>query len=186
MVNNLLQQQGELKVYSKRIQASPDIVVLESAQTPEKPISPNLLVNLFLGALCGLTIGSAVAIMLPVSEKKNVVSLEKGYDQFTEKRSSPRSKTSNKITYTVIGEKDKQYTCWSKDIGRSGMKIISEEALKKNSILKFKIHRDNVKPIKGNGVIVWSSPVSEKIKDAGYVAGVKFYDVELDVRKKQA
>ncbi len=186
MVNDLLRQQGELKIYSQRIQVTPDIVVLEPAETPEKPISPSLFINLFLGALCGLTIGSAIAIMLPVCEKEENIYGQKKYEHITEKRSSPRFKTSNKITYTVIGEKDKQYTCWSKDIGRSGMKVISEEALKKDSILEFKIHRGKVKPIKGNGVVVWSSPVSEKAKGSGYVAGVKFYDVELDIKENQA
>lgn len=179
--SDLNEKLHSLKILKLRTTMIPDIEIIEVAEVPTTPIKPDLVKNLLLGLLVGLTIGFGMAIASSVSVVQS--SEESGHysDQFTERRASERTKTSNKITCSVVGE-DKEYDCWGKDIGRSGMKIITPKKLQRNNILEFEIHRDKMKPIVGNGVVVWSSPVAVNGSNNEYAAGVKFYDLELDIK----
>ncbi|MCG2711062.1 MAG: PilZ domain-containing protein [Candidatus Omnitrophica bacterium] len=169
-----------LKVLKQRTNMLPDSEIIEFADTPNYPAKPNLLKNLLLGVLLGLTIGFAMAF---ISSSSFVPEIKTEYDfgHGTERRSSERTKTSSKITCTIVGEKE-EYDCWGRDIGRSGMKIITTKKLQRNNILEFEIHRDKMKPIVGNGVVVWTEPVSVNGCNSEYAAGVKFYDLELDIK----
>ncbi|MFH1063131.1 MAG: Wzz/FepE/Etk N-terminal domain-containing protein [Candidatus Omnitrophota bacterium] len=181
--SDLMAKLQELRLLQQRTDMLPDAEIIESADIPEQPTKPNLLKNLLLGLIVGITIGFALAMMFSVAYSEEDKS-EQIIDQDKERRLSPRTKTYNKVTCSVVGEK-KEHICWSNDVSSSGMKIISNEKLKENNILKFEIHRDKMKPIVGNGMVVWTSPIAIKGNNNGYASGVKFYDVELDINNKK-
>ncbi len=181
---DLIQKLQESKVLKQRTNMLPDAEIIEFSDTPKSPSKPNVMKNLLLGGLLGLTIGfGMVLVSLTSSEKK--VDAEDDFAQGTERRADGRSKSANMVTCTVVGEK-KELVCWSKDIGRSGMKIVTKEKLQRNNILEFEIRRDKMKPIIGNGVVVWTAPVVVNSGNSEYAAGVKFYDLELDIKNKMA
>ena len=175
---DLMQKLQESKVLRQRTNMLSDAEIIEFADVPDAPVKSNLLRNILLSGLVGLTIGFGMALAFSTLSVQEVEP-ENNFGQVTERRLSPRTKTSNKVTCTVVGEK-KEYDCWGKNIGRSGMRIITNKKLQRNNILKFEIHRDKLKPIVGNGIVVWSSPVSVG-GISEYAAGVKFYDLKLDV-----
>ena len=176
--SDLTEKLQALKILKLRTSMLPDAEIIEFADVPDSPIKPNLLKNLLLGGLVGLIIGFGMALALSISSGEEVKA-EQDSPQVTERRSSPRTETYNKVMCTVVGEK-REYDCWGKNIGRSGMKIITNKKLQRNNILKFEIHCNKMKPIVGNGIVVWSSPVSVG-GISEYAAGVKFYDLELDI-----
>ena len=176
--SDLMGNLQDLKVLQQRTLLLHDAEIIEFAGVPDSPIKPNLLKNLLLSGLVGLTIGFGMALAFSISFGEEVKA-EQDSPQVTERRSSPRTETYNKVMCTVVGEK-REYDCWGKNIGRSGMKIITNKKLQRNNILKFEIHCNKMKPIVGNGIVVWSSPVSVG-GISEYAAGVKFYDLELDI-----
>ncbi len=180
--SDLLGKLQDLKVLKQRTGMSPDAEIIEFADVPEDPTKPNLMVNLLLAALLGLTVGFALALIYSVSSSDKLKP-EQDFGQDIERRSSQRIKASNSVTYTVVGE-NTEIVSQAKDVSRSGMKIISTEKLEPDNILEFAIQRDKMKPIAGNGVVVWTSPVSSAKGDTKYASGIKFYDLELDITKK--
>ncbi|MBU1086833.1 MAG: PilZ domain-containing protein, partial [Candidatus Omnitrophica bacterium] len=182
--SDLMAKLQEVRILQQRTSMLPDAEIIEFAEVPEQPISPNLLKNLLLGLIMSMTIGFALVLMFSASTQVEDKSA-KSKEQEIERRASQRAKTYNKVTCSVVGEK-KEYVCWSNDVGTSGMKIITDKKLKENNLLEFEIHRDNLKPIIGNGMVVWTSPVSINGSKNGYASGIKFYDVNLDIHKKKS
>ena len=180
--NDLIEKLQDVKVLQQRTALSPDAEIIEFADIPDHPSKPNLKKNLLLGAFLGLVIGFGMALMMSMSSGKETYSETDYSAQSPERRATPRSKADNMVTCAVVGE-EKELVCWSKNIGRSGMKIVTKEKLQRNNILEFKIRRDKMKPIVGNGVVVWTSPVALN-GNSEYAAGVKFYDLELDINKE--
>jgi len=182
--SDLMEKLQEVRVLQHRTRLLPDAEIIELAEVPAQPAKPSLLKNLLLGLVAGLTMGFALALMFSVSAQTEDKSEAKKL-QDIERRTSRRTKSAHKVTCSVVGEK-KEYVCWSNDVGSAGMKIITDEKLKENNILKFEIHRDKMKPIVGNGMVVWTSPVSKNGSNNSYASGIKFYDVELDINKEKA
>ncbi len=182
--SDLMAKMQELRVLKQRTSLLPDAEIIEFADTPEHPASPSLIKNLLLGLIVGLTVGFALALMFSVSAqpKEHI----EAYDHNgKERRDSARTKTSNKIKCRVVGEK-KEHICWSSDMSSSGMKVISNQKLNQNDVVKFEIQQDKANPIAGNGTVVWTSPAVVNGKNNGYAAGIKFYDIQLDINKKKA
>jgi hypothetical protein len=180
LYEDLLQKQRSLQIFTQRVKRSDDLVVLEPASMPTEPYSPSMQVNLFLGALCGLTFGCGIAIILPYDSKKQQIS------PLVDERKAKRYPCSNKVTYTVAGEKGGLRTSYGKDISSTGMSIVGDKILKKNDKLKFNIENPNKDPIKGNGIVIWSSPAFRKGETGGYVAGVKFEDLDLNINNSES
>lgn len=182
MYNDLLEQKADLEIFSQRAKMSSDLKVLEPAITPTMPISPNMLINLLLGALCGLTFGLAIAIMSPLTQDDRVVLKHKK----AEKRLSERYQAGNKVNYVISGEKLIKHACYTKDISKFGMSIVSDDPLEQDSVLKFQIDNSQKNLIDGHGVVVWSSSVPVKGKQSKYISGVKFDDIKLNINKNKS
>jgi len=182
--SDLMAKMQDLRVLKQRTSLLPDAEIIEFADTPENPASPNLIKNLLLGLVVGITIGFALALMFSVAtQPKEYIT---AYDHNAkERRDAGRIKTNNKIKCSVVGEK-KEHICSSSDISSSGMKIISNEKLNQNDVLKFEIHNNKMKPIAGNGTVVWTQPIDINGENNGYASGIKFYDIQLDINKKKA
>lgn len=181
--SDLMVKIQELRILQQRTNLLPEAEIIESAVIATQPAKPSLLKNLLLGLVAGITIGFALAMMFSVSNQGEVEVAQKTV-QNKERRIAPRIKTSNKVSCSVVGEK-KEHICWSDDVSSSGMKIITNEPLKENKLVEFEIHRDKQQPIMGNGMVVWTTPVSMDGKNNRYASGVKFYDVKLDINNKK-
>ena len=67
---DLLNNQLNLKIYQEKSKLISDMEVIEAAEMPKKPIRPNLLLNLLLGAFVGLCTGCSLALLMPLQRLK--------------------------------------------------------------------------------------------------------------------
>jgi len=184
MYAGFLQRQKDLELLKEEISTAglPNIRMFESAVVPLKKISPNVPLNLFLGALCGILIGVIGSLALEkkgASKKKDKISPE---IHGLERRCMSRSKMSLPVTYELIGDAAHvKYKAVTKDISGSGLRLETDKSLSKGAQFLLEIHLNDKDSIEAIGEVIWISTSEEKNM---FEVGLQFVKIEPQEREK--
>ena len=175
---DLLKEQQNLGIVKARSIQMAEAEIIQSATVPEKPINSDVAKNIVFGAMFGFTLGCAIVLLTAGAPAKQQPQAEAEQRKESERRSrerrgAPRNEAFYDVSYAKLGE---QRTCQTSDISASGMRIVTEEAMNKGTVLDFQINRPDMRPLAGKGSIVWTSPAQVNGKQGFYVAGLKFGD----------
>jgi len=179
-----LQRQKELELLKEEVSNADisNIRVFEPASLPLKKVSPNLPLNLSLGAFFGVLIGISGSIIKEnkdSSKKKHKIPAE---PMFAEKRLMSRLEMGLLVTYELTGDASRRkYKAVTKDISAAGASIETDKHLSKGIQLLLKIYINDTDFIEATGEIIWTNP--SKGNNA-IESGLHFVKIDLQEREK--
>ncbi|MBU1912027.1 MAG: PilZ domain-containing protein [Candidatus Omnitrophica bacterium] len=183
-----LQKQKELELLKEEVSNVnlSNIRVFEPASLPLKRVSPNIPLNLLLGALFGALIGISGSLM---TEKKYSTPQRYKTPQApmtTERRLMSRLGKGLYVEYEMVGDAaHKKYQAVTKDISVSGARIQTNTYLSKGTqiFLKISINGSHAKDtIEATGEVIWTNPPSKKSDTVE--GGLHFTNISPQEREK--
>jgi Tfp pilus assembly protein PilZ len=185
---SFLQKQKELELLKEEVSDVnlSNIKVFEPASLPLKKVSPNIPLNLLLGALFGALIGISGSLM---TEKK--YSTPERYKtpqapMTTERRLMSRLGKGLDVEYEIAGDAaHKKYQAVTKDISISGARIQTNTHISKGTqiFLKISINGNHAKDtIEATGEVIWTNPPSAKSNIVE--GGLYFTNIGMQEREK--
>ncbi|MBU1853047.1 MAG: PilZ domain-containing protein [Candidatus Omnitrophica bacterium] len=182
-----LQRQKDLELLEEEISATglPNIKMFEPAILPLERISPDLPLNLFIGALCGILIGVAGSLALkkrkgPLKKKDKISPQLQGL----ERPCISRSNILLPVTYELIGDAGHiKYKAVTKDISGNGVRLKTDKSLSKGTqfLLRIELKGNDKDSIEAIGEVVWVSTSEEKNM---FECGLQFVKIEPQEREK--
>lgn len=185
-----LQRQKDLELLKEEVSNSDisNIRVLEDASLPLKKVSPNLPLNLSLGAFFGVLIGISGSVIKEnkdLSKKKHKIPAE---PVFTGRRLISRLEMGLLVTYELIGDASRRkYKAVTKDISIAGANIETDKYLSKGIQLLLKIYINDMDFIEATGEIIWTNPSKGNKgnnENSAIENGVHFVKIDSQEREK--
>jgi hypothetical protein len=174
----LLTKEQNLKIFTYRSLATSNIEIIDPPRIPQKPLSPNMALNIILGILAGLTLGTSSAMIWP-----GILSPETHPKQ-NGQRKEKRFKVNTKMIYSLSEKPRQNYRGLLTNISESGINFKTENKPQKGSLINIELILPGSKIIKTKARIIWVHEISLKEDgDGPFSVGAEFTKTTADKRR---
>jgi uncharacterized protein involved in exopolysaccharide biosynthesis len=174
----LLTKEQNLKIFAYRSLATSNIEIIDPPRIPQKPLSPNMALNIILGILAGLTLGTSSAMIWP-----EILSSETHFKQ-DKQRKEKRFKVNTKMIYNLAGHPRQNYQGLLTNISESGINFKTEDKPQKGSLINIELNLPGSKIIKTKARIIWTHEISLKEDgDGPFSVGAEFTKTTTSKRR---
>ncbi|MCF7891491.1 MAG: PilZ domain-containing protein [Candidatus Omnitrophica bacterium] len=174
----LLAKEQNLKIFAYRSLATSNIEIIDPPRIPQKPLSPNMALNIILGILAGLTLGTSSAMIWP-----GILSSETPFKR-DKQRKEKRFKVNTKMTYNLAENPRQNYQGLLTNISESGINFKTESKPQKDSLINIELNLPGSKIVKTKARIIWTHEISLKEDgDGPFSVGAEFAKTTASKRR---